>query len=54
MRDVYCFGNCKVCKKLTALKNGYCLKCEIHDGVEMPEFFKDMFNGFSNVEKKWY
>ena len=51
-RDVYHFGECKICKNITALKNGYCAGCNKINTAEYPDFLKDVFNGFSNSEKK--
>ncbi len=27
-KDIYTFGNCRICKQGNSLKNGYCHKCE--------------------------
>lgn len=43
--DTFTIGQCKKCKETTALKNGYCSKCQQPD-VEMPEFLTDIFSGF--------
>lgn len=51
MKDAYCFGECKICKKVTALKNGYCAKCKMYDVTEMPDIFKDIFYNFPKDKK---
>jgi hypothetical protein len=38
--DIYSFGVCANCSEHTALKNGYCVKC---DELDLPDFFKDIF-----------
>lgn len=44
--DCYSFGECLMCKKNTALKNGYCNCCEpkILEGDSAIKFFTDLFN----------
>ena len=46
-RDIYHFGECKICKNITALKNGYCVRCNRISMAEYPDFLKNIFNGFS-------
>ena len=41
--DVYSFGECGICRKIVALKNGYCIDCE-KKNPKMPEYFKDIFD----------
>lgn len=41
--DKYTFGQCKVCYKDKALKNGVCKECKEND---MPDFMKELFGGF--------
>ena len=42
MKDKYTIGECKKCKNITVLKNGYCKKCQI----EMPNVIKNLFKNF--------
>ena len=37
----YYIGECKICKKITALKDGICRECA---EKELPDFFKNLFN----------
>jgi hypothetical protein len=42
MNEEYYLGECKICNKVTALKNGICNDCKDND---MPDFLKDLFGG---------
>jgi len=45
--DEYSIGECKVCKRTTALKNGICRECsKVSDEIEPPDFFSDLLRGF--------
>ncbi len=40
MEDEYTFGQCRICKKDAALKNGVCNDCE---DIDMPDFIRQLF-----------
>jgi len=43
----FSFGECKICHKITGLKNGMCFKCnERAKDIEVPDFINDLFKGF--------
>lgn len=45
----YILGDCKICKKLKALKEGICVECQKikdSDKVELPDTFKEIFRPF--------
>jgi len=44
-KDIYKFGNCKICNKYTQLKNELCINCNDN---ELPDFLKDIFGEFKN------
>ena len=48
--DKYTIDNCRWCGKFTALKNQECIDCK--DKGEMPQFFKDMLEGFDGERKE--
>lgn len=49
--DEYSIGECKICKRTTALKNGICRECsKVSDEIEPPDFFSDLLRGFG----LWY
>jgi hypothetical protein len=45
--DVFSYGRCDGCGMNKPLKNGRCFQCQI----EMPEFFKDLLDGFGKQDK---
>ena len=45
-KDEYTFGQCKICKKDTALKNGVCKDCE---ATEMPDFIEQLFGDIEHT-----
>ena len=53
--DKYSFGNCKYCKKFTAIKNNVCKDCEekiynnfkrLFSRLPSPETFEELLRGF--------
>jgi hypothetical protein len=45
--DEYSIGECKICKRTTALKNGICVNCtKTSKDIEPPDFFSDLLRGF--------
>ena len=45
-KDNFILGECIICKKIKALKNGVCFDCE-KKSPKMPEMFKDIFSKFT-------
>ena len=45
MKDKYTLGNCLICKKMKALKNGICVICE------KIFFSKELFDNFDEEKK---
>ena len=44
---IYELGDCKICKKLKALKDGICADCKNkQEKVELPDTFKEIFRPF--------
>jgi hypothetical protein len=45
MKIEYKIGECKYCKKVTALKDGVCATCNrVNDKIDIPDFLQDIFN----------
>jgi len=47
--DNYTIGYCQYCKQLKALKNEVCSDCR---EKELPDFMKDLFEGFNDEQKE--
>lgn len=42
---MFTIGECKVCRRSTALKDGVCADCQ-KKSPDIPDIFKDIFRGF--------
>lgn len=56
MNNKFTLGKCKYCKEYKPLKNGVCKECEDNKvggtGYDLPECFKDIFDGFDEERNK--